>query len=473
MTDDISFVLEEFSRKYLSPLQKERDAISYRYEQLRALLPGSNIFQSGSYIRKTAVNPVHDLDVIWVMPEAVQSAIMKAYSNASIGGQLTYDVSQSLSELANLLREQYRKIGVTVEITEQSHSVKIKIEKDTFSIDVVPAVKSGSLNSYGDDIFLVPEIQKIRHEKREEIYSLRKGQLHWILSDPKFYLKESEVLNINPCYRKAVKFIKVWRRACNAGLIDFELQSFHLEQIMAKIFSINSDLNMCNAIKLFLKELPDWISAPKLPDAANKSVFVDSYLTDDVSGEQRKRVSKFAAVTLAHFIGMRIGMTIEEIYQIIRLCLLANLPWIQITNVIDIQIACTMERIMKVENKSEWKYHSSNIPKETVARINGPRQLQSDEEIGMGYKLVFEPIFPEIQFDYAKWRVVNTGTDPLVKQHIKGWRGLEIHNSNAGLYGREERTEFFGRHWVDCFLVKDTIVVGYGRFYVNIRPERM
>ena len=110
MKSNINTTIEEFSRKYLSPSQDEESAISVRYNQLQELLPGSEIFQSGSYPRRTAVTPVHDLDVIWVMPEEWQQRVTKAYTQAFNKQDFTFDVSQPLNELADYLRDSIEKL---------------------------------------------------------------------------------------------------------------------------------------------------------------------------------------------------------------------------------------------------------------------------------------------------------------------------------------------------------------------------
>lgn len=474
MKNDINTTLEEFARKYLSPAQPERDAISRRYQQLREILPGWEIFQNGSYPRETSITPVHDLDVIWVMPDSWQNQINKAFASATLRGQaLTFDVTQPLSELAVFLRREYAKIGETVEIDDsQTHSVKISFPKtEVFSIDVVPAAKSGKKNRYGDDIYLVPEIQQARHKRWSEIYKQRGGKLLWILSDPKFYVKQAAGLNSsNTSYRKSVKFAKVWRRACNTGLTDFELQSFHMELILADIFKNSPNINMHRAVVQFLTELPVRLQQPAIADAANPNVFIDDYLDKDTSGGQRKLASAFANETLTRLQELGDNLTFEEIYSILREALVAQTPWPTSQNVVSFEIECVAELRKKRKNSSDWRYHGYNLPKWTLDEINAPKTLTSGEAVKPGYNLTFTPLTNGLVADEIKWLVVNTGTDPLEQDRIAGWRGLEFHDCEEGTNQRLEYTRYVGQHWIQCFYLSEGVCVGHGRFYVNIVP---
>lgn len=475
MKNSINTTIEEFSRKYLSPSQDEQSVISSRYIQLKELLPGSEIFQSGSYPRFTSVTPVHDLDVIWVMPESWQQSITKAFAVAFNKQDFSYDVSQPLEELANYLREEYRKIGVRVEIDDsQRHAVKISFpdddsSKDPFTIDVVPAVKSGRKQA-GNDLFLVPEIQKAPHSKREKIVKDRGGRVKWIFSNPKFYLDQAKRINdVNDSYRKAVKFVKTWRRACNASLLDFELQSFHLEQVLAQMFLEDSTLDTIQAVKSFLANLEYWVAEPKIPDAANGDVYIDSYLEKDVNGSQRRRAVAFATKSLTILNQISDDATFSDVYRAIRLMLIANAPWTHNPNETSkVDVFCEVVRLSKLSNPKHYSRKYTSLPKEILAEINGPRPLSSGELIKPGYQLKFMPSVNGIIVDEIKWLVVNTGTDALEKNRISGWRGYKFDDCFEDTVTRIEHTEYIGEHWIECYLIRGGACVGVGRFDVCI-----
>lgn len=475
MASDINNTIEEFCRKYLSPSIEERTAISKRYKELQELLPGNTLFQSGSYARETSVNTVHDLDVIWVMPEHWQTLVQKAYTANTRKG-LTFNVSQPLEELAQYLRAAYFKRGVSVVIdSSQRHAVKIafgtkdkKIED--FTIDVVPAVRSGRKNEFGDDIFLVPEIQKRKHRDWEKIYMERKGDVRWILSDPKFYVAQAENLNkSNPCFRKAAKFIKIWRRACNAGLVGFELQSFHTELLATELF-LKEKLDVFDAVCLFLSNLDDWLSSPWIKDHANGSIYVDNYLDEDIGNIARLQIACFARQSLDALKSLGDSSTAEDIYDAIRLAVKAPAPWaVCQKGIVSIPLECTIERKEKdkLRNRTTFNPRYPALPKSVLQQINGPRKISSGEEIKPRFRLLFSPQFGNLPFDQIKWLVVNNGTDALEKKKISGWRGFEFQDCDS-VDCREEYSEYIGKHWVECYLLRANECVGFGQFIVNI-----
>ena len=206
-------ILSEFISQNLSPTYDERKEISKRYNELSGLLQGRN-FQAGSYARYTAITPVHDLDVIWVLPEdTITENIRKSISLKVSPDEL--EVKAILESLAKRLKEEYVKLGTNVNIKSQTHSVTIEFLENPheFTIDVVPAVPTSKLNDFGDaPIYLVPEIIRDSHSRRVLKYSNKKSIL-WIKSDPEGYIREArEADTKNNAGRKSTKFVKGRRR---------------------------------------------------------------------------------------------------------------------------------------------------------------------------------------------------------------------------------------------------------------------
>ena len=64
------------------------------------------------------------------------------------------------------------------------------------------------------------------------------------------------------------------------------------------------------------------------------------------------------------------------------------------------------------------------------------------------------------------WQVVNTGRHA---QSVGGGRGDVFESDDSNPLIRWERSEYTGKHWIECFIVQDGICVARsGRFYVNI-----
>lgn len=281
---EISQFIDNYVRKNLSPKQEQRDYITKKYEELCALL-GNNCFQSGSYARFTAIDPVHDLDVIYVMPDKT----------------VLTDPQKVMTELRATLLDAYKssKISKIKEIIAQTHSVTIVFDDDeapeSFSIDVVPAVTSDSdTNEFGDPLYIVPEILKANHQKRIERYENEDSNaIDWIKSDPRGYISAATKLDVDTkgTFRKAVKVVKSWRHKQKMAHEDkFMLKSFHLELICVEYFEANPNANTLEAVSGSIALLAERLDAPHYPDRADSTQYVDQYVEDKLTDEGRQLI---------------------------------------------------------------------------------------------------------------------------------------------------------------------------------------
>ncbi len=463
--------LEEFCRKYLSPSIDEIDRVTARFGQLQSILPGNDIFQSGSFARETAVSPIHDLDIIWVIPDSEYELGSKLIAEET-SNAIHFDVKKPLESLAEMLKSEYRRLNVDVNIDDsQTHSINISFkDKEKFTIDVVPAIRSGIKNSYSDDIYLVPEIQKVGHKRRSKVYKAKDENLEWVLSDPKGYLQQSLNLNENPSYRKAVKFSKVWKKSCNASLSGFELKSFHIELLVAEIFMKNENIDFYTSVTLFLENIGLKLEKPYLRDLADNNVFVDKYI-EELNDTQRKIILDYSKWTLNKFNEMILKNNDEDLLITIRESVLSLSPWKTAPNHVNLGISCQIERRDKIRNSTNWKKLGNNLPASALNAINSPKTMISGEYIGKEYFLTFTPSIRGLDYDDIRWLVVNNGISALVEARIGGWRGNEFHECTKGSTYREEHTEYPGRHWVDCYILKSNTCIASGRFYVGINQD--
>src|SRR5690606_35060704 len=124
------------------------------------------------------------------------------------------------------------------------------------SVDVVPCYEFG-LNLYDDLMYKVPQIikQKDRAKRRVQTWDpMDRNQ--WILSDPRGYIKQAQVVGVNQDFRKAVKIVKYWKRTLREVDDDLKLKSFHLEQVITIQFQDNPELDLLNAVFNFFVDLP-------------------------------------------------------------------------------------------------------------------------------------------------------------------------------------------------------------------------
>lgn len=294
----INSKFQNYAQKNLSPIEKERKFISQEWERIQSFLKGDN-FQSGSYARFTSITPVNDLDGIWVLPEDSMVKIFHekfVQKSVAIDPEKDLQIHNIIEDLAKELEKKYKEKKINVEIKPQSHSVGIYfIDKDNFSIDIVPAIPTNENNEFGDPFFLVPEVLLKSHKARRDFYkSIEKGEINgkiqWIKSDPKGYKENAKQLNDkNSDFRKAVKFPKRWKFNCKNQNDNFPLKSFHIEAIITFYFEEDSTITCFEAVDKFFLELPKFLKKPHFPDRANEKQLTDEYI-DDVPETEKKLV---------------------------------------------------------------------------------------------------------------------------------------------------------------------------------------
>ncbi len=282
-TDEINNVINRFVSNKLSPTMRQRDYISSKYAELCEFLK-NNCFQSGSYARFTAGNPVHDVDVIYTVSDS----------------SIQHDPAKIIGYITSELQAAYKlsKITRVKRIYGQTHSVTIEFadSPEEFSMDVVPAIiLPRELNQFGQPIYLVPEIIRMnRHDRIRRYEAALQKPITWIKSDPRGYVQAATELNtINPEFRHTAKLIKTWRYACKDEYEDnFCLKSFHLELIVYEYFMRNSGTHTLDALIFTLGALPGSIAYPQMPDRADASRKVDDYVTDLTTEQKRLIISE-------------------------------------------------------------------------------------------------------------------------------------------------------------------------------------
>lgn len=269
--------LRDYARQ-LSPTSAEQALISKIYDSINTLLGTTNCIQIGSYPRRTAITPMHDLDVLYVLGQWHEHN----HSPESALHQLHVNLSQNYAN----------PTPYTVKFGLQTHSVTIEFYSSRgleLSVDIVPAY-SFSINSYGDPTYKVPEIIKqkdhaLRHQTRWSPYQ----ENGWIHSDPRGYLSLASEVGQNSDFRKTTKIIKDWKYRLESADKDLKLKSFHLEQVVTKMFQSNSTLDLAGAIFDFFVDFPETIKAPnQIADRANSGKYVDDYIASMTDAQKAK-----------------------------------------------------------------------------------------------------------------------------------------------------------------------------------------
>ena len=286
-SDTINSIIEDYIRTKLSPQPDERQFITDKFNQLCKFLKEyeDGIFKNGSWPRYTAIHPVSDLDVVWPLPPSLRPLTFSEVIKGKIDPRIL-DVSNILRDLAKRLEEEYKRAGYNVIVEAQSHSVGIFFspDKQGFSIDLVPAIPTGEVNEYGENIYGVPELLKMSKRRRQLKYKavMEKGEnIRWIKTDPKGYIRDSKTVNdLNSAYRKSAKFGKKWNYGCKDVNQMHPLKSFHLELIYREIILAHPAINTYDTLIHFFSNLESYVETPRYPDRADKNRYVDAYLSE-------------------------------------------------------------------------------------------------------------------------------------------------------------------------------------------------
>jgi hypothetical protein len=443
---ELNNLLREYIKNDLSPTKEEQDLASSLYSAFKSVL-GQNCFLTGSYARFTAIRPLHDLDIIFIAgkfdpnnlnPQAILSGLQKSIQS-NFQNPTKYQIMISL----------------------QTHSISISFMEsgsEKIAVDIVPALLSGEKNEFGDDIYFVPEILNLSRHNRKVLYAsltnAKKAETEWwIRSDPEGYIKATLDLNTqNSDFRKAAKFVKRWKHNCKEKNEDFGLKSFHVEQLIFRIFKQNPRLDITDAIFKFFCELPENIFQPQVKDRADPNRFIDSYISD-LSLTQINLIKEARDAFL------------------IKLEYLAEAPSIS-----DLLNAAFHKRASNNKGCCTEQYlFDSNIPtfieKDKVLRIYGTalptsggfreRILDAIGLIERERKIRFRITGDAPDVDLFKWKVKNDN------RSIEPRGEITDHSTRND----PESTRYKGEHYVECYAIKDGVCIARARQGVKLEVD--
>lgn len=436
--DEFNNLFREYVRKSLSPTQQERDFVTKVYDHICSAL-NNNCLQIGSYPRFTSTHPLHDLDVLYVIGDM---------------SSFTDNPGSALSELQKTLQSYFsQNTDYKYSISLQTHSATISFldhnNDEYFAIDVVPAFINGK-NEFDLDTYVVPEIVKVGRSKRSEYYQTKittHTNIQWIKSDPRGYIKIASNINeTNEDYRKAVKFAKKWKHNAAENNENFKLKSFHIEQLFVGIFRQNPNIDIFDAIFEFFCHIPEHISQPKVADRANPAIFIDSYL-DDLTTEQKELIIQTRdrfLIALEEFISsssvedLLSGKTYKRFSPSEQYLFDSNIP-----TFIDPTLKFSIEGYLKNRNGfREYKY---------PIRLDRPI-IESKNYIR------FQVEVNNTTANLYKWKVKNSNDSPEPRGEITDNRTKND----------PESTRYSGKHYVECYVIKNNYCIAKDRVYVQI-----
>lgn len=442
--DKFNNKFREYART-LSPQQGERDFIGRVYQSFNELLGVNNCIQVGSYPRFTAITPVHDLDILYVLGEWDE----KSHDPTDTLRQLNADISENYENLTD-----YK-----IEVITQTHSVTVSFlenGEEVFSVDIVPAY-TFSKNEFNDDVYKVPEILRKKHGKSRVEYYQRIAQEHgeigWIVSDPRGYIRiASEIDQVTYGeFRKTAKIIKRWKDNLSNKDEGLKLKSFHLEQVVTQYFQENNSLEIFDAIFKFFTELLEIIDNPnQIRDRANVDKFIDDYLSE-FTNEQKERIKSARDGFLIKLENLKESSSIDELLEIL---FYIRKP--------DEQFLFDFGKKMLTDDSLRFKIDGFVKPLTgySVGWLTQTPQLQKGLTRGQGKtrRIEFSVRSDNTSASEYMWKVRNS--DECVQP--RGEITLNQTKNNP------ERTEYIGDHYVECYALKGDECVARSKVNVKI-----
>ncbi|MBP1223677.1 nucleotide-binding domain-containing protein [Flavobacterium sp. 1355] len=438
--DKISSLLRYYVRENLSPAIDDIQFVSKIYQSFNDLLGINNCIQIGSYPRYTAIRPLHDLDILYILGDWQSNDI------EPIG---------DLNILATKFRQQYKNpTNYKIEIIVQTHSISFRYldnNVEIFAVDLVPALKKGQ-NEFGKNMFYVPEIIKQnRGQKRQEYYQtkqLNNSKILWIKTDPIGYIEVAATLNQrNEDFRKSVKFIKGWKHKCKEKNNEFKLKSFHLEQLITKDFILDINQDIFQSVFIFFTSLKKNIEKPNILDRADSTKYIDQYLLE-LTENQRDLINEAIDGILIAFEDIDLNPNIETIVS---------------------------SGFYKRKSDSEAYLFDQIIPiliddslnlsiDGFVEKFDGFRKFTAPLKLANGIvdnknSIQFKVVQNTTNADTLKWKVKNDNNSLQPRGEI----------TDNSTYRKIETTAYIGKHYVDCFAVKNNKCIARDRVNVVVK----
>jgi hypothetical protein len=442
--DKFNSKFREYART-LSPQQSERDFIGNIYQSFNDLLGANNCIQIGSYPRFTAITPVHDLDILYVLGDWNENS---------------HDSSTVLQQLASKIKQDYKNpTDYEVGVSLQTHSITVSYSqggKEHFSVDIVPAYVF-SKNEFGEDMYKVPEVVRERRGKNRMEYYKRSATEHreigWISSDPRGYITVATEVDQSTAgeFRKTVKIIKKWRNNLEEAAGDLKLKSFHLEQVITMFFQSNQQLEIFDVVFKFFTELSEIVSKPnQIRDRANSNKFIDDYLTQ-FTEKQKENIKYAGDGLLVKLENLKESDSMEELLKIL-FC--QRKPQEEFLFDSGIKTLTDSSLIFKVDG------FVKPIPGYSAGWLTETPQLQKGLTRGLGKTrhIKFSIKKDNTSADEFRWKVKNS-------DNCEQPRGEITLNQTRN---DPERTEYVGDHYVECFAIEGGVCIARSRVNVKI-----
>ena len=434
--DSFNTKLREHVKQNISPTSVDKKFVTIIYDSFKTVLNQSCI-QIGSYSRFTAIRPLHDLDILYIIGNWSKE---------------DHNPGKALKELDIIIKNDYKNpTDYELEISLRSHSINILFKSKTeevFSVDIVPAYIF-SKNEYDEDTYKVPEIIRKKHGRnRIEYYGIlleEQRAMVWISTDPRGYLEIAKRVNqSNDDFRKTVKFIKAWKNSCKAKDNSLELKSFHIEQVVTGYFREDPHLEIFDGIFKFFASLPEIIESARIPDRSSNENLIDDYVNNLTKGQKERIIEARDCflVKLEEF------SENDEAGGLLNACFYKRASYHE-QFLFDFQIPTLLDDDYSFGIFGEVQERKGGFRKYILDKIG---RIKIDRNIKFGIK--GNP--PNV--DLFKWKVKNDNSCKEPRGEI-----TDHHTKND-----PELSKYNGNHYVECYAILNNTCVAKSRQNVRL-----
>ena len=244
---------DKFLKEFVEPSGKQaEDAIRQEKavrEALQKALGPQEVFISGSYGRGTAIRPLHDIDLFFVLPPDPGPASVQAY----------------LQKFKKAIEDAFP--GKQARL--QAHSVNIEFTGSEIGFDVLPALKDATR----PNVYRIPE----------------RDTSQWIQTNPRLHKEKLDEADqrAGSKLRPLIKLAKRWNRQHGKPLPSFHLEVMAWEAFRAPPPSLPEGLPLCFE---FLAERVKSLC----PDPAGLGSPIDSKLSPERRTDARQKLESAA-----------------------------------------------------------------------------------------------------------------------------------------------------------------------------------
>lgn len=385
-----------------------------------------NCLQVGSYGRYTGINGISDLDMLYIMPNNKWS--------------LYRDKPGSLlREVKDALLERYPNTNIKVD------RLVVVVKFTNFKFEVQPVFEEVDENGeyiykYPDTYYETYKISKPRHEQDEMLrFKKEHGDAHRLLSKMIRAWKNNVGVNIGGLLIDTLthRFLSDNTQYDFVGFSKFDI----LCRDFFEFLKNEEEHKYYNALgsKQHVKVKGNFQRKAKLAfNQVNKAI-------EEQNEEKRNKIWR-------NIFGVKFPKCSEAVVESGQL---SNYTYVDREEFIEdkypVDIKYTLHLDCLISRDGFRKNRLSNILQQQskITRVNN-------------LDFIFETNVPQ-PYD-VKWKPRNVGVEAQKRNCLRG----QIIDSNLKDFGRHESADFCGPHYMECYIIKDGIVVARDRIDVPI-----